>query len=108
MKAYPGRTSNEKEQVKALFLSMNMCKSQSVVNNDIPAKISEIMRQLWSNPKAFRDDDDGHVSSLKVTNRLSMNVAFDCIWWAKKLLIPSFGLNGAQSLQGRHDVNRYV
>ncbi|KAF2650409.1 hypothetical protein K491DRAFT_782665 [Lophiostoma macrostomum CBS 122681] len=106
MKGYSLKPLCESDQVKALFLAISICKDISVVNNDVPAKMSEIMRQLWSSPNAFHDDDGNYNSYLKVTNRLSMNVVFDCLWWSRKLTISP--LESARIQSGEHNTNSSI
>ncbi|KAF2792906.1 hypothetical protein K505DRAFT_277967 [Melanomma pulvis-pyrius CBS 109.77] len=84
-KSYPPKTFNEKEHTSALFLAINMFKNISVVNNDIPAKVSGFLTQLWSSPMVYREADGGYIQSLQVENRLTMSVVFDCLWWWRKL-----------------------
>jgi hypothetical protein len=97
MKSYSQKPSCEGDQVKALFLAISICKDISVVNNDVPAKMAEIMRQLWSSPKAFHDDDGNYTPHLKVTNRLAMNVVFDCLWYARRLTTSLSGSDNIRS-----------
>jgi len=84
-KSYPPGTFDEKDHTAALFSAINMCKDVSVVNNDIPAKLSVILSQLWSSPKIYRDDNNNYIRALQITNRMTMSVVFDCLWWWRKL-----------------------
>lgn len=85
IKSYSKRASNEKDQTKAFFSAINICKEISVVNNDTSAKISQILSGLWSSTKIYKNEQGDSVRSLQVRNRLTMSVVFDCIWWSRKL-----------------------
>lgn len=85
IKSYPPTTFNEKDQSRAFFSAINICKDIAVVNNDVPAKISDILSKLWSSTKIYRDEYGDYIRALQVKNRLTMNVVFDCLWWWRKL-----------------------
>ncbi|KAJ4349417.1 uncharacterized protein N0V89_008032 [Didymosphaeria variabile] len=91
LKSYPNELSlvglQEKDMISAFFSAINICKAISVVNNDIPAKVAEIMRQLWSSNNVYRASDGGEILPLQVLNRQSMNVVFDCLYWWRKLFL---------------------
>lgn len=86
LKTYPeGIGTMNDEMISALFSAINIFKSISVANNDIPAKVAEILGRLWSAHNIYRDVDGEIVSRLVVQNRLSMSVVFDCLYWWRKL-----------------------
>jgi hypothetical protein len=87
LKSYPPNTNlDDKYRRSALFAAINIFKNISVVNNDIPAKVSEILAYLWSSPKVYRDTGGGYIPLLQVQNRFTMSVVFDCLWWWRKLI----------------------
>ena len=90
LKTYPSKTGLlERNMTNALFSAINIVKSISVMNNDVPAKVAQILSQLWSHPKVYQNADGNYVFSLQIRNRLSMNVVFDCLhWWRKLFLGP--------------------
>lgn len=87
IKGYPKKAFTEKDQTRALFSAINICKEVSTVNNDVPAKTCEILSKLWSSTKIYRDEDGDYVQPLHIRNRLTMSVVFDCLWWWRKLSI---------------------
>lgn len=88
LKTYPDKIGLlEKDTKSALFSAINLVKSISVVNNDVPGKVAEILSQLWSHPKVYQGVDGNRVYPLQIRNRLSMNVVFDCLHWWRKLFV---------------------
>lgn len=86
LKIYPNDVGTLKDDMtSALFSAINVVKSISVANNDIPAKVAEILGQLWSAHNVFQDEGGKFVLRLMVRNRLSMSVVFDCLCWWRKL-----------------------
>lgn len=86
LKTYPeGIGTLNNDMISALFSAINMFKSISVAKNDIPAKVAEILGQLWSAHNVYRDAGGKLVSRLTVRDRLSMSVVFDCLYWWRKL-----------------------
>jgi hypothetical protein len=68
----------------ALFAAINLFKTISVVNNDIPAQVSTIFTGLWSSATVYKDSRGNYVRPLRVRNRLIASVAFDCFWWHRE------------------------
>jgi hypothetical protein len=86
LKSYPSTKDGlAKEQTTALFVAINFLKNVSVVNNDIPARVSELLSQLWSSRDVYRDASGAYLHNMQVGNRFTMNVVFDCLWWWKRL-----------------------
>ncbi|PVH99191.1 hypothetical protein DM02DRAFT_615229 [Periconia macrospinosa] len=75
------------DQKDAIFAAINITKCISVRNNDIPAKFSEIVSQLWSSENMYRDASGMYPTDLYIKNHYSMNVVFDCLWWWRKLFL---------------------
>ena len=67
---------------KAYFTTIVSLRESSLENDDIYARGSMILKQLWTSTQVFRGPDgvvDG--LSLRIRTRLSMSVVFDCFWW---------------------------
>jgi hypothetical protein len=104
----------EFERGRQLFhRTINIIRSMSVINNDLPWRLAELMVQMWngarveqrsqqqqqlnngSGPEARTVVDDS--LQLKVRCRMSMSLVFDCVWrWREE-----FQSQGRGNLEGR-------
>jgi hypothetical protein len=71
----------------ALFAAINIFKSMSIVNNDVPARVAGIFTKLWSSNQIFRNSKGDYDIALHVRNRLIVSVSFDCFWWYRKVVV---------------------
>lgn len=71
----------------AIFSAINIFKSMSIVNNDVPARVAGIFTKLWSSNEVFRNSQGDYDTVLHVRNRLIISVSFDCFWWYKNVVI---------------------
>jgi len=74
------------ESVKSSYFSaMALAKKVSIENNDIPAKSTQVLKQLWMSNKVFMQDNEIEGSlKLRIRSRLAMSLALDCLWWWKE------------------------
>jgi hypothetical protein len=63
------------------FLGVNIMKRLSAESNDMPARLTMMLSQLWSSEKAFRNADGSESTTLRIRTRLVMGPVFDAIWW---------------------------
>lgn len=63
------------------FLGVNIMKRLSAESNDMPARLTMMLTQLWNSEKAFKNADGSDSISLKIRTRLVMSPVFDAIWW---------------------------
>jgi hypothetical protein len=63
------------------FLGVNIMKRLSAESNDMPARLTMMLTQLWNSDKAFKNADGSDSISLKIRTRLVMSPVFDAIWW---------------------------
>jgi len=64
---------------------MALAKKVSIENNDIPAKSTQVLKQLWMSNKVFMQDNEIEGSlKLRIRSRLAMSLALDCLWWWKE------------------------
>ncbi|KAH8899813.1 hypothetical protein GQ53DRAFT_202383 [Thozetella sp. PMI_491] len=68
----------------AFFSAINIFKSISTVNNDVPGRVTAIFTDLWSSARVFKNSEGDYVCPIRVRNRLVMSVAFDCFWWYRE------------------------
>lgn len=63
-------------------IAVQLAKSMSIQTNDLGARVSAIMANLWRSQRIFRRKD-GSVESLglRLRTRLSMSVSFDMFWY---------------------------
>jgi hypothetical protein len=66
---------------EGFFLGVNVMKRLSTETNDGPAKIAQMLTQLWNSEKAFKDPDGTEHMALRIRTRLAMSPVFDSIWW---------------------------
>ena len=76
----------------------------SVVTNDLPSRLAEVLAQLWrgggAGSKTSHADLDTSDSSLqlKVKCRMSMSLVYDSVWrWREE-----FQAKGKGNLEGKH------
>jgi hypothetical protein len=63
------------------FLGVNIMKRLSAEGNDMPARLTMMLTQLWHSEKAFKNPDGTDSIALKIRTRLVMSPVFDAIWW---------------------------
>jgi hypothetical protein len=63
------------------FLGVNIMKRLSAESNDMPARLTMMLTQLWNSEKAFRNADGSENIALRIRTRLVMSPVFDSIWW---------------------------
>lgn len=97
----------EFERGRQLFhRTISAIRSMSVVNNDLPWRLAELMVQMWNGAKVEQrgQSNNGHAQldgslQLKVRCRMSMSLVFDSIWrWREE-----FQAQGRGSLEGECD-----
>ena len=67
---------------KAVLLDcINVLKLMSCANNDMPARYSQILAQLWTSDKVFKNPDGSPCLNLRTRSRYAISLALDCIWW---------------------------
>ncbi|KAI9871212.1 MAG: hypothetical protein M1830_003195 [Pleopsidium flavum] len=74
------------ESVKCSYFSaIALARKVSIENNGIPAKSTQVLKQLWLSHKVFMEDDEieGSLKS-RIRSRLAMSLAVDCLWWWKE------------------------
>lgn len=92
--------------------TIQVIRSMSIINNDLPWRLAELMVQMWNgarveqrrqqhhnngNELEGRDDVDDSLQ-LKVRCRMSMSLVFDSIWrWREE-----FQSQGRGNLEGQH------
>lgn len=65
----------------SFFLGVNLCKRLSLENNDLPAKFTTILTQLYSSEKSFKRPDGTHFTELRIRSRLTLSPVLDTLWW---------------------------
>lgn len=63
------------------FLGVNIMKRLSAESNDMPARLTMMLTQLWNSEKAFKNPDGTESTNLRIRTRLVMSPVFDAIWW---------------------------
>ena len=63
------------------FLGVNLMKRLSAESNDMPARLTMMLTQLWNSERAFKNPDGSDSIALKIRTRLVMSPVFDAIWW---------------------------
>ncbi|KIW00446.1 hypothetical protein, variant 1 [Verruconis gallopava] len=63
------------------FLGVNIMKRLSAESNDMPARLTIMLTQLWNSEKAFKSADGSESIHLRIRTRLVMGPVFDAIWW---------------------------
>lgn len=63
------------------FLGVNIMKRLSAESNDMPARLTMMLTQLWNSEKVFKNPDGSESIALKIRTRLVMSPVFDAIWW---------------------------
>ncbi|KAL9078415.1 MAG: hypothetical protein Q9157_002679 [Trypethelium eluteriae] len=72
----------DEKEGKAFFLdSVSTLKLMSCANNDMPARISQILSQLWTSEKVFKSQDGSPYLTLRIRSRFATSIALDCVWW---------------------------
>jgi hypothetical protein len=66
---------------EGLFLGIRVLNRLSTETNDGPAKIAQMLTQLWNSEKAFKDSNGMEHMALRIRTRLAMSPVFDSIWW---------------------------
>lgn len=70
-------------------------RSISIANNDLPARLAEVLAQLWHSYGAGMRSNSGPVDSslqLKVRSRMSMSLVFDAVWrWREEFQFKGDG-----------------
>ena len=77
------------------FLGVNLMKRLSAESNDMPARLTMMLTQLWNSEKAFKNPDGSDSIALKIRTRLVMSPVFDAIWWWREEFGSQPGLPGA-------------
>jgi hypothetical protein len=64
----------------------------SVVNNDLPARLGDVIAFFCAmpNPTILGGTNIEDVRLIQVTNRLSMSVVYDCLWTWRRQFQPQF------------------
>lgn len=67
---------------RAYFSAIHFSRRISIQSDDLGARASTILSQLWTSQRIFRGPN-GEVDSLgsRIRSRLAMSVVFDCFWW---------------------------
>lgn len=79
---------------KALDLSLELLQKCSIEDNDLPARFSKVLAQMWTSQPEEPSPQEG----LKVTTRLGASLLYDTLWkWREKFGGQSIG---PQQLQG--------
>lgn len=86
----------EVEKSRALFnTTIHGIRSISIANNDLPARLAEVMAQLWRSYGAGTVQTTGAVDSslqLKVRRRMSMSLVYDSVWrWREEFQFKGDG-----------------
>jgi len=81
---------------KALFSnSIRGIRSTSITNNDLPARLAEVLAQLWHSYGAGMRPRTGPVDAslqLKVKSRMSMSLVYDSVWrWREEFQFKGDG-----------------
>ncbi|KAI9690503.1 MAG: hypothetical protein M1822_009466 [Bathelium mastoideum] len=67
---------------KAAFLEcINVLKLMSCANNDLPARYSLVLAQLWTSDKVFKFADGAPCLNLRTRSRFAISLVLDCVWW---------------------------
>lgn len=66
---------------ETFFLAVTLMKGMSIENDDLPARCSSILSQLWTSRRIFMHPDGTKSPELRVRSRLAMGPVFDCLWW---------------------------
>lgn len=94
----------DSEHGKSLLLqAVARLKRMSVYNNDLAARCSTALAQLWTSDKAFKDPDGKPSHKLRLRTRLASSVIFDSIWWWRE----EFGeMKGAYTSSKKPEISR--
>ena len=81
---------------KALFTkTIQTIRSISVMPNDLPSRLAEVLAQLWREGGAGLKTSDGTLDNslqLKVRCRMSMSLVYDSVWrWREEFLAKGRG-----------------
>lgn len=81
---------------KALFSnSIRGIRSTSITNNDLPARLAEVLAQLWHSYGAGMRPRTGPIDAslqLKVKSRMSMSLVYDSVWrWREEFQFKGDG-----------------
>jgi len=81
---------------KALFSnSIRGIRSTSITNNDLPARLAEVLAQLWHSYGAGMRPRTGPVDAslqLRVKSRMSMSLVYDSVWrWREEFQFKGDG-----------------
>ena len=88
------------QQSRVLFnRTIHGIRSISVANDDLPARLAELLAQLWRSWGAGMLKTTGAVDSslqLRVRRRMSMSLVYDSIWrWREEFQFPGDGTTAA-------------
>jgi hypothetical protein len=71
-----------------LFSGIATLKYAILDPNDMAAKCSLAMNQVWNSSKAFRKSDGTEYSTLRIRSRLVMSPVIDLAWWWREEFEP--------------------
>lgn len=90
----------------AFFAAINILKSMSIVNNDVPARTATIFTKLWASNEVFKNSKGEYDIALRVRNRLIVGISFDSFWWYRKVVVGWQSLRDTQGeLKPSMDMN---
>ena len=72
---------DEKDGKAYLVDCINVLKLMSCANNDLPARYSQILAQLWTSDKVFKHQDGSPCLNLRIRSRFAVGLILDCVWW---------------------------
>lgn len=81
LKSSASQNLNFNRARSSLFQAINLAKLMSVEGTDTPAKLINILKQLWNSKKAFRKADGSEYTALRTRSRLTHSIVIDTVWW---------------------------
>ena len=60
---------------------VNSLKLMSCANNDLPARLSQMLAQLWTSDRIFKSPDGSPCLTLRIRSRLAISLMLDVVWW---------------------------
>ncbi|KAF2843004.1 hypothetical protein M501DRAFT_1012383 [Patellaria atrata CBS 101060] len=65
----------------AYFLGASLSQQLSPNKEELPARMTPILIDLWDSKRAFRNPDGSEQTVLRVRSRLAMSPVLDALWW---------------------------
>lgn len=72
----------------ALFAGINLLRYMILDANDLAAKFSIALNQMWNSTKAFRKADGSEYATLRIRSRLVISPVIDMAWWWREEYDP--------------------